>query len=68
MTWHVLGAGGQDSSSAWHQVRGTLGQFAIGPAAATGGHQVGSGYWVGVRREPPVRRVYLPVILKNAGP
>ena len=68
LSWHVVGAGGQDSASAAHQVHGTLGQLAIGPAAASaGGHQVGSGYWVGVGRAAPVWRVYLPLVLKNAG-
>ena len=68
LSWHVLGAGGQGSASAAHQVRGTLSQLAIGPAAASaGGHQVGSGYWVGVGRAAPVWRVYLPLVLKNAG-
>ncbi len=67
LSWHVVGAGGQDSASAGHQVRGTLGQLAIGPAAAPSGHQVGSGYWVGVGRAAPVWRVYLPLVLRNAG-
>ena len=67
LSWHVVGAGGQDSASAAHLVRGTLGQFAIGPAAAAEGHQVGSGYWYGTGRTAGVWRVYLPVVVKNRG-
>jgi len=67
VSWHVVGAGGQDSASAAHQVRGTLGQLAIGPAAAAGGHRVGSGYWYGTGRKAGVWRVYLPVVVKNRG-
>ena len=77
VSWHVVGAGGQDSASAAHQVRGTLGQLAIGPAAAAGGHpaplrfggysRVGSGYWYGTGRTAGVWRVYLPVVVKNRG-
>ena len=73
LSWHVVSGGGQDSTSAasgW-QVRGTLGQLAIGPAAAAGGHRVGSGYWYGASRagpEPPELRVYLPLVLRNAQP
>ncbi|MBN1139423.1 MAG: hypothetical protein JXM73_22800, partial [Anaerolineae bacterium] len=49
--WHVLSPGGSEwSSSGTHMVNGTLSQFAIGPAAAAGGHSIGSGYWYGVRQ------------------
>jgi len=40
--------------------------LAIGPAAAAGGHSVGSGYWYGVRQVTMANnRFYLPLVLKN---
>ena len=67
LSWHVLSPGGSEwSSSGTHMVNGTLSQFAIGPAAATGGHSVGSGYWYGVRQVTMASyRLYLPLIMKN---
>jgi hypothetical protein len=50
-------------------VNGTLSQFAIGPAAAAGGHSIGSGYWYGVRQATMANnRLYLPLVLKNFQP
>ena len=67
LSWHVLSPGGSErSSSGTHMVNGTLSQFAIGPAAAAGGHSVGSGYWYGVRQVTMANnRFYLPLVLKN---
>ena len=67
LSWHVLSPGGQEwSSSGTHMVNGTLSQFAIGPAAAAGGHSLGSGYWYGVRRVTTAPyRVYLPLVLRK---
>jgi len=67
LSWHVLSPGGSEwSSSGTHMVNGTLSQLAIGPAAATGGHSVGSGYWYGVRQATMANyRFYLPIVLKN---
>ncbi len=70
LSWHVLSAGGQGSASPAHQVRGTLGQLAIGPAAFPGGHTLGSGYWYGIVRvgpQPIVYEIYLPILAKGAG-
>jgi hypothetical protein len=67
LSWHVLSGGGQDSATVAHAVRGSLGQFAIGPAAAAAGHSLGSGYWYGVQRalQPSRYRVYLPLVVRN---
>lgn len=67
LTWHVLSPGGSEwSSSGTHMVNGTLSQLAIGPAAASGGHSVGSGYWYGVRQVAGAKYyLYLPLIMKN---
>jgi len=67
LSWHVLSPGGTEwSSSGTHMVNGTLSQLAIGPAAAAGGHSVGSGYWYGVRQVTMVSyHLYLPLIMKN---
>ncbi len=67
LTWHVLSPGGSEwGSSGTHMVNGTLSQLAIGPAAASGGHGVGSGYWYGVRQVTMASyRLYLPLIMKS---
>ena len=67
LSWHVLSPGGSEwSSSGTHMVNGTLSQLAIGPAAAAGGHSVGSGYWYGVRHAAMAPyRVYLPLVLRR---
>ena len=64
LSWHVVAGGGRDMASADHAMRGTLGQFAIGPAEGTG-YAVGSGYWYGVA--PGLRRyvLCLPLVLRN---
>ncbi len=64
-TWHVVAAGGAPMSSSAHQVNGTLGQVAIGPAGNPGGHAVGAGYWYGVRREAEGYKIYLPLVVKG---
>ena len=63
----MLSPGGSEwSSSGKHVVNGTLSQLAIGPAAASGGHSVSSGYWYGVRQVTMASyRLYLPLIMKN---
>lgn len=46
VNWRVLAGGGQKSASAQHQVQGSFGQLAIGPAQ--GAHQrLGAGFWYG---------------------
>ncbi len=67
LSWHVLSPGGREwSSSGTHMINGTLSQFAIGPAAAAGGHSVGSGYWYGVSEITMAGyRVYLPLVLRK---
>jgi len=67
LSWRVLSPGGSEwSSSGTHMVNGTLSQLAIGPAAAAGGHSVGSGYWYGVRHAAMAPyRVYLPLVLRK---
>lgn len=69
LSWHVLTSGGREGmTSGSYTVHGTLGQFAIGPAASRG-TSVGSGYWSGVRRAAGVPvstlyRIYLPFVCK----
>jgi len=67
LSWHVLSPGGREwTSSGTHLVNSTLGQVAIGPAGAGGGHSVGSGYWYGVRHVTMAGyRVYLPLVLRR---
>lgn len=65
LSWHVLGGGGREGmSSGSHQINGTLGQFAIGPAASTN-HSLGAGYWYGVGRG---FSLYLPILFKIQAP
>lgn len=72
LSWHVVAGGGREwMSSGSHQVNSTLGQFAIGPAAAVGGHRLGAGYWYGIRRvapPPPTFGLYLPLVMKRTIP
>jgi hypothetical protein len=70
LSWHVLAPGGREGmTSGSHAVHGTLGQFAIGPAAS-GATSVGSGYWAGVARAGGGQmvvsyQVYLPLIVRS---
>lgn len=69
LRWHVLAGAGRDSASPAHSINGTLGQFAIGPAAAPGSaHAIGSGYWYGSQATPTTYGVYIPLLLRGAGP
>ena len=65
LSWHVVAGGGSAMASADHQVRSTLGQVAIGPAASPGGHAIGAGYWYGIRREAEGYKIYLPLVVKG---
>lgn len=62
LSWHVIGNGGGQSSSADFQVKGTIGQsVASPPQSNSADFKVVSGYWVvGANRT-----VYLPTIIKN---
>jgi hypothetical protein len=65
LSWHVVGGGGREwMTSGSHQTSGTLGQFAIGPAASPE-HFLGAGYWYGVERGVAL---YLPIIIKLQAP
>ena len=67
LSWHVVAGGGREGmTSGSHQINGTLGQFAIGPAASTG-HAVGAGYWYGVSIGRSMA-VYLPLLYKLTAP
>ncbi len=66
LSWHVIGGGGRDMTSTTHTHRGTLGQFAIGPATSSS-HHLGAGYWYGIRLAPTFG-LYLPLVTKNAIP
>jgi hypothetical protein len=64
LSWHVIGNGGGESSSASFQVNGTIGQAAAGPPTlGSARFTVNSGYWAG----DAGTAVYLPLILKNQG-
>lgn len=64
-SWHVVGAGGSErAASDRYMVYGTVGQFAIGPAAGTA-YGVGQGYWYGI---PLSTYLYLPLIVRPAAP
>ena len=65
LSWHVVAGGGNAMASADHQVRSTLGQVSIGPAASPGGHAVGAGYWYGIRREVEGFKIYLPLVMRG---
>jgi hypothetical protein len=67
LSWHVLSPGGSEwSSSGRHMVNGTLSQLAIGPAAAGGGHSIGSGYWYGLGHVTMAGyRVYLSLVFRK---
>ena len=62
LSWHVVGSGGGESSSADFQVNGTIGQSITSPPQSNSADfTVVSGYWiVGANTT-----VYLPVIIKN---
>jgi hypothetical protein len=64
LEWHVIGGGGNESSSVDYRVQGTIGQSVTSPPTATSvGFVVTSGYWFG--GAPGGTRVYLPTILKK---
>lgn len=59
LEWHVIGNGGQVSTSASYQVNGTIGQpIASQPEADGRGSAVSSGYWFGDQRTV----IYLPAM------
>ena len=62
--WQVLSAGGAPalSGSGRLALNGSLGQTAIGPAAA-GVSSLGAGYWYGLGERR--YQVYLPLVLRN---
>ncbi len=62
LSWHVVGSGGSESSSADYQINGTIGQSLASPQESdSADFVVNSGYWVvGANRT-----VYLPVVIKN---
>jgi hypothetical protein len=65
LSWHVVAAGGNEgATSGQYMVHGTMGQFAIGPAAGTT-YGVGQGYWYGIDLGS---YLYLPIIIKLAAP
>jgi hypothetical protein len=66
LSWHVLGGAGSESASANHQVRGTLGQLAIG-LAQSDEHTLGGGYWYGMKGIFR-HRLYLPIVLRSVKP
>jgi hypothetical protein len=61
LSWHVIGGGGGQSSSAGHTLMATVGQPLTG-AMLSGGHSLCSGFWCGRTAR---YRVYLPLVLRN---
>jgi hypothetical protein len=62
--WSVLSGGGAPvvSSSGAVALNGTLGQTAIGPAAASD-HALGAGFWYGMGER--MYAVYLPLVVRD---
>jgi hypothetical protein len=64
LEWHVIGGGGNESSSAGYRVQGTIGQSVTSPlTSGSAGFVVSSGYWPGAT--PAGTTVYLPAVLRN---
>ncbi len=64
--WQVLSGGGAPASAGNVSLNGSLGQTAIGPSTSTN-YRLGAGYWFEmVPAAPGSRRIYLPVVFKNA--
>jgi hypothetical protein len=64
LEWHVIGGGGNESSSAGYRVHGTIGQSVASPPwAGSADFVVSSGYWS--EGLPAGTTVYLPAIWKN---
>jgi hypothetical protein len=62
LSWHVIGSGGGESSSAGYHVNGTIGQSAASqPISGSASFRVSSGYWA----VNTGTTVYLPAVLKN---
>jgi hypothetical protein len=60
LSWHVVGSGGGESSSASYRVKGTIGQSAASPpTSGSASFTVSSGYWFADTA------IYLPAVLKN---
>jgi hypothetical protein len=67
LEWHVIGGGGNESSSADYRVQGTIGQSVTSPpTASSAGFVVSSGYWPG--GTPGRNKVYLPSGLEELAP
>jgi len=62
ISWHVIGNGGGEASSASYQVNGTIGQGVTSqPSADSANFTVNSGYWaVGAGTA-----IYLPLIISD---
>jgi hypothetical protein len=64
LEWHVIGGGGNESSSVDYRVNGTIGQSLTSPPTASSAEfVVSSGYWPGGPAAGTT--VYLPTILRN---
>lgn len=62
LSWHVVGSGGRQSSSADYRIEGTIGQsLASPPQSDRANFSVSSGYWIVEEN----RVVYLPMVIKN---
>jgi len=62
LEWHVIGSGGQASSSSSYRVNGTIGQgIASPPSASSPNFILNSGYWLADTQTT----IYLPAIIKN---
>jgi hypothetical protein len=64
LEWHVIGGGGNESSSVDYRVYGTIGQsMASPPTASSAEFVVNSGYWFG----GPIAgtTIYLPAIFNS---
>jgi hypothetical protein len=64
--WWVIGGGGGHADAVPHALDGTVGQPVVG-VVSNDPYQLCSGFWCGgaVAAAPGMRRIYLPVILRN---
>ncbi len=63
LEWHVIGGGGQPSSSASYAVNSTAGQGAASPpSSVSASYVVSGGYWF---RGMVDYIIFLPLVLKN---
>ncbi len=64
LSWHVIGGGGGESTSAAHLLRGTVGQALTGTSLSSS-HMLCSGFWCSGAAVVSYH-IYLPLVLRGA--